>query len=382
MTPDKDARLRALLDEVAELLFEEADAGQLTDLEGLEGELRRLGQEHLFPALAAFFVRRVAGAPTGHPRQVHTVLGTWTLSSEQARRLQVPSHRQLSPLLERCVLIAAAKTSFAQAEQDLAVLCGVSVSDSTVRRLAVNMGSGALLGQAATSSEANADAVASDAAATEAAATEAAASLLCVDGGLVRLAAETGGTQWRQYKALCLDGGKPGSEMLASLEEEAFLVQRLQGRCTSGVVCIGDGHEGVWKTVAALPLPARQEVLDWYHLKENVWKQPWGRARKQHIESLLWSGQLEDAWQAIAGYQRHRGTLSGYLEQHWQRIPQGASSYAWRQEQGLPIGSGSVESAIKQIDARLQLPGAWWSAENVNPMLDLRCAYLNGWLYT
>jgi hypothetical protein len=133
--------------------------------------------------------------------------------------------------------------------------------------------------------------------------------------------------------------------------------------------------------VAALPLSARQEVLDWYHLKENVWRQPWGRARKEYIESLLWWGQLEDALQEIAGYQRCRGTLSGYLEQHRSRIPQGATSYAWRQERGLPLGSGSVESTIKQIDARLQLPGAWWSPENVNPMLDLRCAYLNGWFY-
>ena len=156
----------------------------------------------------------------------------------------------------------------------------------------------------------------------------------------------------------------------------------MHGRCRRGVVCIGDGHESVWNTVAALPLRARQEVLDWYHLKENVWKQPWGRARKEHIESLLWFGQLEAALQEIAGYQRCRGTLSNYLEQHRRRIPQGVTSYAWRQEQGLPIGSGSVESTIKQIDARLQLPGAWWNPENVNPMLDLRCAYLNGWLYT
>ena len=170
--------------------------------------------------------------------------------------------------------------------------------------------------------------------------------------------------------------------MIASLADESTLVKRLRGRCRSGVVCIGDGHESVWNTVAALPLRARQEVLDWYHLKENVWKQPWGRARKEHIESLLWSGQMETALQHIAGYQRCRGTLSSYLEKHRRRIPQGATSYAWRQEQGLPIGSGSVESAIKQMDARLQLPGAWWNPENVNPMLDLRCAYLNGWLYT
>ena len=360
MTPEKEAHLRALLQELGELLFEEADASQLTDLEGLERELRRLGQEHLFPTLAAFFVRRVAGAPTGHPRHLNTVLGMWTLSSEQARHLKVKSHRQVSPLLEKCLLVAAAKTSFAQAEKDLALLCGVLVSDSTVRRLVVNTWNGSVPSRPPTSASNS-------------------VSLVCVDGGMVRLESEAGGTQWRQYKALCLDGGE---EMLASLGEEDMLVKRLHGRCQSGVVCIGDGHKSVWNTVAALPLRARQEVLDWYHLKENVWKQPWGAARKKRIESLLWNGQLEEVLQEIAKYQRCRGTLSGYLEQHRHRIPQGATSYAWRQEQGLPLSSGSVESAIKQMDARLQLPGAWWSRENVNPMLDLRCAYLNGWLST
>ncbi len=54
MTPEKEAHLQALLQELADLLFEEADASQLTNLEGLERELRRLGQEHLFPTLAAF----------------------------------------------------------------------------------------------------------------------------------------------------------------------------------------------------------------------------------------------------------------------------------------------------------------------------------------
>ncbi len=203
-------------------------------------------------------------------------------------------------------------------------------------------------------------------------------SLVCVDGGMVRLEGECGGTQWRQYKAVSLEGG---AEMVAVLEAEEKLAQHLEGRCSKGVVCIGDGHPSVWNTVAALPLPERVELLDWYHLKENLWKQPWSRARKEQVEKWLWTGRLEKAWQQSIVDAPAGSTLSGYLEKHWQRIPHGTTSYQKRQQQGLPIGSGSVESAIKQVDARLQLPGAWWNAENVNPMLDLRCAYLNGWLY-
>ncbi|MCY7276561.1 MAG: ISKra4 family transposase, partial [Phormidesmis sp. CAN_BIN44] len=42
------------------------------------------------------------------------------------------------------------------------------------------------------------------------------------------------------------------------------------------------------------------------------------------------------------------------------------------------IGSGSVESAVKQIGARIKLSGAQWKAGNVPQVLLQRCAYLNG----
>jgi len=47
-------------------------------------------------------------------------------------------------------------------------------------------------------------------------------------------------------------------------------------------------------------------------------------------------------------------------------------------EQICAIGSGAVESAVKQIDRRLQISGAQWNQENVPQVLAHRCAYLNG----
>jgi hypothetical protein len=47
-------------------------------------------------------------------------------------------------------------------------------------------------------------------------------------------------------------------------------------------------------------------------------------------------------------------------------------------EKGLPIGSGEIESAHRYvIQDRLKLPGAWWKAENVEPMLALRVVRAN-----
>jgi len=47
-------------------------------------------------------------------------------------------------------------------------------------------------------------------------------------------------------------------------------------------------------------------------------------------------------------------------------------------ENGLPIGSGEIESAHRYvIQKRLKLSGAWWKASNVNPMLSLRVVRAN-----
>jgi hypothetical protein len=46
---------------------------------------------------------------------------------------------------------------------------------------------------------------------------------------------------------------------------------------------------------------------------------------------------------------------------------------------GYPIGSGGIEAANKRIShVRLKRSGAWWSLEQANHMLALRCAIYNG----
>ncbi|YAG04834.1 Transposase [Nostoc sp. DSM 114167] len=68
-----------------------------------------------------------------------------------------------------------------------------------------------------------------------------------------------------------------------------------------------------------------------------------------------------------------------YLKKHSQRIV----NYEYFSTEGLcSIGSGAVESAVKQIGKRLKISGAQWKLENVPRMLQLRTAYLNGQLST
>lgn len=63
-----------------------------------------------------------------------------------------------------------------------------------------------------------------------------------------------------------------------------------------------------------------------------------------------------------------------YLTKHRNRIV----NYQLLSSQNICyIGSGAVESLVKQIDRRLKISGAQWGRENINQMLKLRCAYLN-----
>jgi hypothetical protein len=66
-----------------------------------------------------------------------------------------------------------------------------------------------------------------------------------------------------------------------------------------------------------------------------------------------------------------------YLLKHRHRL---VNYRDFQQQQFSSIGSGAVESAVKQIDRRLKISGAQWKLQNVSGILQLRCAYLNGLL--
>lgn len=65
------------------------------------------------------------------------------------------------------------------------------------------------------------------------------------------------------------------------------------------------------------------------------------------------------------------------METHRERIV----NYGYYQEEQIcSIGSGAVESTVKQIDRRLKISGAQWNKENISQVLKHRCAYLNNCL--
>ncbi|MBH8554323.1 ISKra4 family transposase, partial [Nostocaceae cyanobacterium CENA357] len=143
--------------------------------------------------------------------------------------------------------------------------------------------------------------------------------------------------------------------------------------------CIGDGHDGIWNIVEQLaPNAQRREVLDWFHLIENLHKVGGSLKRLKQAQAFLWKGQVEETKALFAHYKgKHAQNFCRYLDKHRDRI----INYEYHQaEEICSIGSGSVESAVKRVDRRTKISGAQWKQENVPQVLAHRCAYLNGFL--
>ena len=142
------------------------------------------------------------------------------------------------------------------------------------------------------------------------------------------------------------------------------------------LTCLGDGHDGIWNIIAEIGHEEqRREILDWYHLMENLAKVESSQERLASVKDLLWEGkvktvlaQFEDCSDA------HAQAFVAYLRKHQHRIV----NYEYYQLEGISIGSGAIESGIKQIAARVKLTGAQWEAKNIPQVLRHRCAYLNG----
>lgn len=196
---------------------------------------------------------------------------------------------------------------------------------------------------------------------------------LSVDGGSVRLRTPKGyASEWKNYKALKIHE-RAG---MAFFQDNEALVQWVNKQSLSRTLtCLGDGHDGVWKIIKQIGnSDSRREVLDWYHLMENLHKVGGSNRRLKQVRNLLWHGFVDDA---IAQFneldKKQAKNFQDYLRKHCSRIP----DYQLYQQLGICIGSGSVESWIKQLGSRIKIIGAQWNQHNVSQMLKLRCAYLN-----
>lgn len=278
-----------------------------------------------------------------------SILGELWLSPKQAQQLSVQPRVKHSPYLERCCLRMCAKASYEQAEADVAMLTGIRVSAKTQERMVKRVE----LPEPSSQEGVNE---------------------LTLDGGMVRVRTPKGeASQWRQYHGIRVNGDGIG---MAWYKDPATLLSWVTTLPLVPVIyLLGDGHCGIWSLFDQMQIDApTDEVLDWYHLKENLYKVDATDEVLESLSSQLWEGQLQRVLASLAELENDSARrFSAYLTVHAGRIP----NYRYYQMEGLPMGSGPVESWVKQIDARMQVTGAQWSEESLPQILKLRCAYLN-----
>ena len=142
---------------------------------------------------------------------------------------------------------------------------------------------------------------------------------------------------------------------------------------------VGDGALWVWN-VAEDVCPDGRQIVDWFHAVENLAKASHALYPNEKDEckrkrwfntyrKLLYMGQVHKIIDVVT--QRGHANHAVYFERHQRRM-----QYHQFREEGLPIGSGTVESGVKQFKQRLCGTGMRWEENNANQMLLIRAAVL------
>lgn len=146
---------------------------------------------------------------------------------------------------------------------------------------------------------------------------------------------------------------------------------------TESWVC-ADGATWIWG-LADEYFPVSRQIVDWFHAAQHLAQaahtlHPEDNRQRQrwfHLQrGRLYRGQVEAVMAAFdrAGLSQE----AGYFRAHQRRM-----QYLEFREEGYPIGSGTVESGVKQFKQRLTGPGMRWQAQAAERMVVIRAAVLN-----
>jgi hypothetical protein len=147
------------------------------------------------------------------------------------------------------------------------------------------------------------------------------------------------------------------------------------------ITSVNDGAEWIWDLVEKNLPEERVEVLDWSHAVQNLAKaaaaahgegtpeaQGWLAERKAE----LWEGHIDAVGVALLRLPRRRGERGKVIRNVLEYVTHHATrmDYARFRADGRPIGSGTVESAAKNVvQWRMKRGGQCWSAPGAKRML-------------
>lgn len=153
------------------------------------------------------------------------------------------------------------------------------------------------------------------------------------------------------------------------------------------VVFVSDGAVWIWKLVDKY-FPQAVQIVDWYHASQYltpIADTAFGADTEQaqqwltQARSDLWEGRIQEVVQACRTFLRRSASRAvaekaiTYYTHNEKRM-----DYARFRQQGYLIGSGTIESACKQIAAaRLKCSGARWTLAGVIATAKARAAWLS-----
>jgi hypothetical protein len=153
---------------------------------------------------------------------------------------------------------------------------------------------------------------------------------------------------------------------------------------TPQLVFVCDGAVWIWNLVKHY-YPQAVQIVDWYHATEHLERIaaiafPEAKERKTwlaDVKEALWNGQVQEvirACQDLASGQPKILPEIAYFVNNEPRM-----DYARFRAAGYAIGSGTIESACKQIVVqRLRKSGAQWTIDGAVRTAKARAAWLSG----
>lgn len=243
-----------------------------------------------------FFISKATGTASGRTRKLKSIIGKLPISEKQAHRLKIQPHQRISPYLTECCLRASANVSYENAAKDIAHYTGMKISGKTQQRLVHRY----------QFNDFECDSLVAE---------------ISLDGGKVRLRTETKGEAciWRDYKAVCIH---PQSRM-AWFQENEQLVEWVNHQSFETILnCVGDGHPGIWNLMNHFnPEGENRQILNWFHLVENLYKVGGSLKRIAQGKQLLWQGKVDETLALFLPLKKKAAqNFCTYLQNHRHRI--------------------------------------------------------------
>ncbi len=248
--------------------------------------------------------------------------------------------------------------------------------------------------------------------------------LICVDGGRIRERCKKRGkrkqgqkrqgytTDWFEPRLLTInqfdDAGQKIKSVRPILDGScgslddffALLKQHLSAINldeAAEIVFCADGGKGIWprteQLISELGLNNAKQILDYTHAKQNIGivkkiiadalklSDKQSRALSKRIRELLWNGDIKGivglVREKLAGKRKAPKAALKKLNDYFENYAR--FQYKTFRDNGLPTGSGTVESAIRRIiNLRIKGAGLFWKREHAENIIFLRSLVLTG----